>query len=191
MPLKCNTLMPKFMNWNPFRKKEAEPELIDPLDITLDSIKVGYVLDYDLKTWRVSAQHHYDYDGDRIDEWELTCADEVVYLECEKDDGITYTLTRKISLTKIDADVRSHINEHEDPPEEVNYNGTTYYADSSSVGRYYKNGKGAGEEFIVWDYFDDSEKLTLSIEQWRDDQFDASAGEMVEDYQFTNILPGS
>lgn len=178
------------MNWNPFRKKEAEVEDIDPLDITLSDLKPGYVLDYDLKTWQVSAQHHYEYDGDRIDEWELSCADDVVYLDCEKDDGVTYTLTRKISLSEIDADIRAHIQEHDDPPDIITHNRITYEADSSSIGRYFKNSQGSGDEFIAWDYLDESEKRILSIEQWSDDQFEASVGEIVEDYQFTNILPG-
>lgn len=179
------------MNWNPFRKKKEETDALDPLDITLNSLKPGYVLDYDLKTWRVSAHHYYIYDGDRIDEWELSSADDVMYLEAEKDDGITYSLSHKIRLSDIDADIRGHIQKHDDPPEEIIYQGVTYYADSSSIGRYYKNGQGAGDEFITWDYLDDSEKRTLSIEQWSDDQFEASAGEIVEDYQFTNILPGA
>jgi len=179
------------MNWNPFRKKEAVGEAVDPLDIALHSLKPGYVLDYDLKTWQVSAQHHYEYDGDHIDEWELTCADEVVYLECKKDDGVTYTLTRKIRISQIDADIPAYINQNDDPPDEITYNDVAYEADSSSLGRYFKNGQGTGEEFIVWDYFDESETRTLSIEQWSDDQFEASVGEIVEDYQFTNILPGT
>ncbi|MBT3602939.1 MAG: DUF4178 domain-containing protein [Candidatus Latescibacteria bacterium] len=177
------------MNWNPFRKKE-ETESIDPLDITLDSLKPGYVLDYDLKTWQVSAHHYYEYDGDRVDEWELSSADEVVYLECEKDDGVAYTLTRKIRVSEFDADIPAHINQDEDPPEEIAYKGIVYEADSSAIGRYYQNGEGTGDEFIVWDYLDDSEKRTLSIEQWSDDRFEASVGEIVEDYQFSNILPG-
>jgi hypothetical protein len=178
------------MNWNPFRKKEAKDDVVDPLDIALHSLKPGYVLDYDLKTWQVSAQHHYDYDGDHIDEWELTCSDEVVYLECEKDDGFTYTLTRKIRISQIDADIPAYINQNDDPPDEITYNDVTYEADSSSIGRYFKNGQGTGEEFIVWDYLDESETRTLSIEQWSEDQFVASVGEIVEDYQFSNILPG-
>ncbi|MFT5370128.1 MAG: hypothetical protein ACI8V2_005107 [Candidatus Latescibacterota bacterium] len=178
------------MNWNPFRKKEDESESIDPLDITLSNLEPGYVLDYDLKTWQVSAHHYYEYDGDRVDEWELSSADEVAYLECAKDDGFTYTFTRKIRVSELDADIPAHVSENEDPPDEIIHNHITYEADSSSIGRYFKDGQGTGDEFIVWDYLDDSEKRTLSIEQWTDDQFEASVGEIVEDYQFTNILPG-
>ncbi|MBT3880259.1 MAG: DUF4178 domain-containing protein [Candidatus Scalindua sp.] len=46
-------------------------------------------------------------------------------------------------------------------------------------------------EFLYWDYYDLSEEKTLTIEQWGEDKFDASVGNYVEEYQFTNILPGS
>ena len=91
------------MNWNPFKKKEEEPEAIDPLNLSLSDLKPGYVLDYDLKTWQVTAHHYYDYDGDRVDEWELACGDDVAYLDREEDDGISWTLTRKIRVTDIAA----------------------------------------------------------------------------------------
>ena len=147
------------------------------------------MLDYDLKTWQVSAQHYYDYEGDRIDEWELTCADQVLYLECENDDGLTWTLSEKVPLSSINGNLRAHIKENEDPPEEITHNGIEYQAESSDVGNYYKNNQGPGQELIVWDYLDHSEKKTLSIEQWGDDEYEASIGEIVEEYQFSDILP--
>ncbi len=177
------------MNWNPFKKKKDEPEL-DPLsDLTLSGLKSGYIVDYDLKTWQVTAHNYYDYEGDRADEWELTCADEVVYLEREEDDGITWTLSRKISLSDIDGDLRSHFREHEDPPEELICNGVEYAGESSDVGEFYKNGDPPGQEFVAWDYIDRSGKQTLTIEQWGDDDYEASLGEIVEEYQFSSILP--
>ncbi|MGR3294202.1 MAG: DUF4178 domain-containing protein [Candidatus Scalindua sp.] len=46
-------------------------------------------------------------------------------------------------------------------------------------------------EFLYWDYYDLSEEKTFTIEQWGEDKFDASVGNYVEEYQFTNILQGS
>lgn len=177
------------MNWNPFSKKKDEPEL-DPLaDLTLSNLKPGYMVDYDLKTWKVTAQHYYDYEGDRVDEWELSCADEVAYLEREEDDEVSWTLTRKVALSDIEGNLRSHLRENDDPPEEITCKGIVYFGESSDVGRFYQDGEGEGRELIVWDYVDDSEKKTLSIEQWGDDDYAASVGEVVEEYQFSSILP--
>ena len=63
--------------WNKlFGKKDAQPET-DPLhDLTLAHLKVGYLLDYDLKTWEVKSHNRYDFDGTRSDEWELDAGDD-------------------------------------------------------------------------------------------------------------------
>ena len=177
------------MNWNLFKKKDKEAE-VDPLrDLTLSDLKPGFVFDYDLKTWQVTAQHVYDYDGDRVDEWEISCADEVLYLDREDDDELEWTLSKKIRLNDIDGDLRSHLKEHEDPPETISYNGIEYSAESSDVGHFYENCGDEGQEFIVWDYLDSAEKRTLSIEQGGDDELEASAGNIVEEFQFSDILP--
>ena len=124
-----------------------------------------------------------------MDEWELSCADEVVYLEREEDDGIVWTLTRKIALSDIEGDLRAYLRQHEDPPERLTCNGVDYFGESSSAGRFYRDGQGPGREFIVWDYRDRSGEKVLSIEQWGDDEYEACIGEVVEEYQFSNILP--
>ena len=38
----------------------------DPLhDLILEKLQVGYLVDYDLKTWTVTERHRYDLDGGR------------------------------------------------------------------------------------------------------------------------------
>ena len=177
------------MNWNPFKKKKEESEALDPLSVTLSDLKPGYVLDYDLKTWQVTAQHYYDYEGDRVDEWELSCGDDVAYLERAEDDSISWGLTRKIPVSNIEGNIRAHMSKYDDPPDEVTCNGVIYYGESSAVGSFHKDGGDEGQEFIIWNYFDESGKLTLSLDQWDEDAYDASVGEVVEEYQFSSILP--
>jgi hypothetical protein len=182
------------MNWNPFKKKEEE-DSFDPLsDLSLPLLKPGYVLDYDLKTWQVTAHNRYDYDGDWTDEWELTCTEGVLYLEREVDDDETWAVYAKISLPDIKEDVRASIMEDEDPPNTVTFDGVAYEAESSDAGHFHRGGEkatgGSGKEFVNWTYVDDSEKKVLVIEQWGENDFAASAGEFVKPFQFSNILPG-
>ena len=177
------------MNWNPFSKKDKAPDL-DPLrDLTLSNLEPGYVLDYDLKTWQVTAHHRYDFDGDWTDEWELTSAEDVRYLDGEEDDGARWTLSRKISVARIEGELRAHLRENDDAPDRVTFEGVEYFGESTDVGKFYKDGEGEGQEVIVWDYLDESRKRTLAIEQWGDDEYEASVGEVVEEYQFSDILP--
>jgi len=172
-----------------FRKnKEKE---IDPLsDLSLAELKVGYLVDYDLKTWEVLACNYYDWsEGDISREWQLKGVDDVVYLEKESDDEEEWSLNRKIDFGRLDSEVKEHILETGDPPEKIVFEGATYYMEEMAGGHFYKSGEGPGKEMLRWSYEDDKGHCYLGIEQWGEQDFDATVGEPVEEYQFTNILP--
>ncbi len=178
------------MGWKDiFGKKKNE---LDPLkDLTLKNMKPGYYVDYDMKTWQVTAYNHYDW-GDReyTYEWQLKTADDIIYLEREPDDEDYWCICRRISINRLGPPgIRDYILEHEDPPDEIVYENTTYYLEQSGGGQFLKDGKGEGKKLLKWDYEDDSGSRLVSIEQWGEEDFEASAGTAVEEYQFTNILP--
>jgi hypothetical protein len=182
------------MNWNPFKKKEEE-DALDPLsDLSLSALKKGYFLDYDLKTWQVTAHNRYDFEGDWTDEWELTSADSVRYLELEVDDEEIWVIYRKISVDDIEGDVTTTILEDDDPPNVVTFDGAEYEAESSDAGFFHRNGGsdpvGEGKELVNWTYTDAAEERVLVIEQWGENEFAASAGEFVKPFMFSSILPG-
>ena len=97
------------------KRKKEEPDI----DITLSKLKVGYLLDYDLKTWEVTEYNKYDWGDDVYSyEWELTTSDEVLYLEREDDeDEVEWTMVKKIPIRSIDSGLGKYIQEHEDPPD--------------------------------------------------------------------------
>ena len=171
-----------------FKKQEDE---FDPLkDLELSKLRIGYYLDFDLKTWEVTAQCQYDYgDGYVTDEWELTTGREKWYLERAEDDEVEWTFSKKLPIGAIEGDVRQHIIDNEDPPEQIVCKGKTYYLDESGTGKMRKKGAGV-KEFIYWDFIDEKDEHFLTIEQWGETEFEAADGYYVEEYQFTNILPG-
>ena len=179
------------MSWKDFFRKKAQNEP-DPLaSLTLANLQVGSFVDFDMETWEVFAYHYYDWgSSDRSFEWQLQTHDQTIYLERESDDEDDWSISRKIPITRLGSGIKQHIIEHENPPDEIEFEGTTFYLEETSAGQYYKNGKGPGQDLIAWDYEDDSGKKYLSIEQWGESDFEASVGEPVEEYQFTNILPG-
>ena len=163
----------------------------DPLaDLVLEKLKVGYLVDYDLKTWQVTGYARYTFSGkdDSVEEWELTAAEEQRYLE-RADGG--WSLSRKISIGAIDDDVRRHILDHDDPPSRIVFKGTAYHLDASYAGQMFSDGKGSGADVIRWEFLDEDETNFVGIEQWSETEFAAAAGSVVEDYQFDHILPGS
>lgn len=172
-----------------FRKdKKKEP---DPLiDHSMADLRAGYLVDYDLKTWEVEAYNNYNWGGGDISyEWQLKSGDEIVYIEKESDDEDEWSLSRKIAFASLGSEVKEHIVEKGDPPDEIVYEGTTYHMEESGGGHFYKDGQGPGKELLRWSYEDDKGESYLGIEQWGEEDFEATLGEPVEEYQFTNILP--
>ena len=170
------------------KDKDKGPDPISGL--SLKNMKAGYLVDYDLKTWEVTAYNVYDWgEGDKSYEWQLASGDEVVYLEVEFDDEDDWSLNRKLPFGKIGSKVRDHIIEHGDPPDEVVVDGTTYYLEEMAGGHFLKDGEGLGQPMLRWDFEDDSGKKYMGIEQWGEEDFEASTGIPVEEYQFSNILP--
>lgn len=173
------------------KKKSGTPKDIIK-DVTLKTMKPGYFVDYDMKTWEVTGCHYYDWgNGDITHEWQLKSHDETLYLEHEEDDEDIFSISKKLSMSRLDKHILDHILEHDDPPEQIRFEGTDYFLEETSGGRYFKDATASPREMIKWDYSDESGKEYLTIEQWGETDFEASLGKPAETYQFTNILPGS
>ena len=173
-----------------FGRKQADREP-DPLaDLVLEKLKVGYLVDYDLQTWQVTAYCRYTFSGkDRsVEEWELTAGGEGRFLELA-DGG--WSLSRTISIGAIDGDIRRHVLDHDDPPARIVFEGTEYHLDACYGGHMFPDGKGGGEQLIRWEFLDAAEKNFVGIEQRSETEFAAAAGFVVEEYEFTHLLPGA
>ena len=159
-------------------------------DYTLSSMKPGYMVDYDLRTWEVTSYQTYDYDGFITREWELVQGKEIRLLERAEDDGrIEWTFTGRIEINQVEEPVIDHIVTHDDPPETITYQGRSYHAVESSAGLMREQGEGEGAEFVSWSYEGENDRL-LFITQWGERDFKAYEGIYAEEYQFTDILPG-
>ena len=86
--------------------------------------------------------------------------------------------------------MRKHIIENEDPPTKIEYKGKTFFLDESGAAYFLKDVKESRQEFVYWTFKDEKEENFVAIEQWGEEEFEASAGLYVEEYQFSNILPG-
>lgn len=172
--------------------KKGGSEGPDPIkDLILKNMKVGYMVDYDLKTWEVTAYNEYDWgEGDITREWQLKSGDETVYLELESDDEDEWSFNRKIALGRLGSGIKESIIENGDPPDEIVFEGSTYYLEETAGGHYMKDGQGMGQPMLRWGYEDDDGEKYIGVEQWGEEDFEASTGHPVEEYQFTNILPG-
>ena len=159
-------------------------------EYTLATMKLGFMVDYDLKTWKVTGYQTYDFDGFITLEWELTQGREVNFLERSETDGRgEWTITRRIEINQIQEAVVDHVVEHDDPPETVTFAENSYQAVETNAGLMREAGEGEGKEFVNWSY-EGKEERVLFITQWGERDFVAYEGTYAEEYQFTDILPG-
>ena len=174
------------------RLRKQEPEPFDPLaDLVLGKLKIGYLVDYDLRTWVVTDHTRYRFnDGRTAEEWELTADRDKRYLERGGESGDSWSLSRTLPINALSGDVRQHILDHDEVPEAVTFEDTTYYLDGSSGGEILEDVGKARQEFIQWELLDEAEEHFVSIMQWSETEVTAVAGSLVEEYQFTDILPG-
>lgn len=182
------------MAWNFFKKdKDKEDPEMDINDLVLSKMKPGFLVDYDMKTYQVIGKNYYQWEeGNRTLEWELKQGSEVLYLERDEEDGeVSWSLSRKMAIGTLDGKIADYIIENEDPPETVIMDGVSFYFEEDDIGTYHKGDNPRGLQFVVWDYSDDRQEKSLSIEQWGETKFDVTVGFEVEEYQFSNILPGA
>jgi len=99
-------------------------------------------------------------------------------------------LCRKLPISELEGDIAGEIVRNEDPPEVVIFQGKRFNFEEDNVGEFFRGGSGEALNFVAWDYEDEAEEQFLTIEQWGETKFDMQVGFKVEEYQFTNILPG-
>lgn len=179
-----------------FGGEDPEDDNAGLADLRLDSMGKGDLVDYDLQTWEVTGRSVFDYEGFPAREWQLTCGGEVRFLERSEEDGrVEWTLTRSISIGDIEEDVTAAIAADEDPPGSIHFEGRRYQASESTAGVQWdmaddgSKDEAAGREFVNWSYEAEDGRV-LFLVQWGEQRFSAYEGENVEEYSFTDILPG-
>ncbi len=174
-----------------FKKKKKEEELhYDPTNIGVMDIRKGWVFEYDLKTWEVTEEYEYDW-GNNYFTYEFKCVSskDTVYLGVEKDDEISCYIMRKINFGKLDEEVEQSIVNKGTAPRLVTLDGTAFFKESERPGYFRSIDSENWDEFIVWEYLDETGKLALSIEQWGDTAFESAVGIVEPERAISNILP--
>jgi len=173
-------------------KKKKEERHYDPNNITITDLERNFVFDYEMQTWQVTEVYEYDWGNNFFTrEYKIDSGSQTAFLSIEEDDGIFAIVSQKLKIRAIEENLPETIIKNEAPPAKIKYDGVEYLKDSESPG-YFKNLSDTSDnwaEFISWDYYDRTEKLTLCIEQWGESEFEASIGKIVQIHEFSNILP--
>ena len=173
-----------------FKKKE-EPSY-DPSNITVHDLDYGFILEYDLKSWKVEEVYEYDW-GNNNFSWEylINSGDEKAFLSVSGDNDLNLTLTKQIKIRKLDEDLVDIITKTEKAPSKLFWENEKYFLDEDSAGycKDHSNKSNTWDELISYDYFNEEEDKIISITQWDDRNFEAFAGIVLKEYQIENIIP--
>ena len=165
-------------------KPSSQPE-------SIEEIQVGDVVDYYMKSWEVQEEAEYDWgNNDLSKEFKLNSGDEIFYVSLYDDDELEISTFQKILWDAIDGDLRSTVKEYDKPPKELVKDGVKYFLADSGMARYRSVTKDKGwSDFEFWDYEDASEDKIVSIECW-DGDWEISAGEYAESFEFSVFRKG-
>ena len=183
------------MPFNFFKKDRSKKPHYDPTQIQISDIRKGFVLDYDMKTWIVEEEYEYDWGNNCFSyEYKLVSSEDTVFLSIERDDTLICIISKKINFALLDKSIEKKICEKGKPPKKILFQNTAYYRGNERPG-FFRNIETSAhensEEFLSWEYTDESGKYIFTIEQWRENEFEASLGIIVDETVFSNILPSN
>lgn len=178
--------------WFKKKKNESEQPQFDPTDLKITDLRKGFVLDLEGKSWEVTKEYEYDWGDDFFTlEFQIRSADSVAYLHVEEDDEIEITVMKEISIDSIDRGLADEITENEKPRRTIEFSGRTFFRKGESAGNFRDISGNNWEPFISWDYRDETGRYLLTLEQWGEDDFEASIGRVFDESEISNIFPGN
>jgi hypothetical protein len=171
--------------------KKKQPHY-DITNITVHDLDVGFVFEYDLSTWEVKALYEYDW-GDNYftREFKINNGNKTLYLSIEEDDELIISVSEKIKARALGDRVFDSLMSSQKPPDKFIYDNREYCLEKEAPGYFHDVHSNPDDwsEFIAWDYEDSSEEYNITIEQWGEKEFEASAGKYIKEFEISNILP--
>jgi hypothetical protein len=171
-----------------FKKDKSD---YDVTNMKVTDLDKGFIFEYDLKTWIVEEVYKYDWGDEFFSfEYKVSCENDTKFLSVEEDDELELIMSEKVTIRKIHEDLPELL-AAENPPKKLTFEGKEFYLEEESPG-YFSNqtkDKKTWVEFICWDYLDEKEKEVISVEQWGENEFEASKGLIIKPIDISNIIP--
>ena len=173
-----------------FKKKKAPT--YDVTNLSLKDLNVGFIFDYDMKSWVVKEVYKYDWGNNNFtSEYKVDSGDEVAFLHIADEGELEISLSKSIRISKIDEAITDEIEKNEKPPRKIHFDEELYYLEEDAAGYFRDLSKETEdwEELVTWEYLNDEATKVLSITQWDIRNIEASAGLVLKEFQFSNIVP--
>lgn len=172
-----------------FKKENKKEESIN-INLKIDNLEVGDLLDYDLETWTVEKVYTNKTDGNVSKEWQLKSGSgKIIYLELEEDDEREISISKDLDYEEENIITFKELKEMNNDiiPEFLSYNGLDYEFSDGPFITVTNNEECICAEYEAYNNETESEEY-LTIEQWDETDFSLSHTKYVEEYEFTNIL---
>ncbi|MBB6460598.1 DUF4178 domain-containing protein [Flammeovirga kamogawensis] len=164
----------------------------DPSKITVEDLQIGFLLDYNLQTYKVVEHFQYVTEDNEFEEKLvlITGIDERFIFKKYNANNPFIRSTQKINIFSIDENLDTEILLKQRPKSIINFKGINYYRDEEAKGSIHSFKSNTIENrFKKWDYFDDSRLLYICIEQIDTNKFVAYQGKIEGEIAFSEILP--
>jgi Domain of unknown function (DUF4178) len=166
----------------------------DPSKLSIEDAKVGYLVDYGLKTWKVVNHIQFDWaDGLSELEFKLNSEADIIYVSARRESALLYChVSSIVNLYAIDKNFDSYVTENGAPPNVIQYADFTLYRDIRFEGIMFNQAyNNKPIKVVMWDYYDMTREYRLRIERGENGQFFAIFGTKVSDNEFSDVLPTS
>jgi TM2 domain-containing membrane protein YozV len=177
------------------KPRDFHTSAYDPTNISIESIKTGFILDFDIKTWEVTSERQYDWDnGNTEKEFKLASAtnNEFIFVILTKEARqVSVQVGKPVNVFSIDANIESEIQTKGRPYNVLLFDGVTYYREGQNEGIVYNmnDPQTQGQRLRAWDYFDTNRENHLRITETGRGDYKAVKTRAASPYEFTDIYP--
>ena len=191
-----------FQNPTKLLKKQEIPQPrkmtpLDPYSITLESLKMGFLVDYKAETFEVVGEFQYDWEDESSEKLykvrEMGGLDSFFLMVQREGSALMVYKTQPVNIYALKEDLDREIQEYKRPSNIIRYQDAAYFREYSKMGYSFnlENKKQPPQEVITWKYFDDVRKKVIRIEKHGESEFKAFVGEVVLPTAFAEIMPNN
>ncbi|SFT73500.1 protein of unknown function [Lishizhenia tianjinensis] len=171
---------------NFFKGSSKDPQV----DFKVKDLKVGYILEYNLTTWMVEKEYHYNWgEGYASKEWLIMNGNEKALLFYDDSEGEEISISKEINLLQDLNSVREEIITQDIPRRQFAYEGKTWSLTSENPCLYSEVGKGGQIEMVVWVFEDTNKDEFISFSRTGENNVTGYKGSYLKEFEIGNILP--
>lgn len=160
-------------------------------DLTLHDLDMGFIVDYEMRSWEVKEVAHYDWgNGFKGKEFKIFDGKEYLYLYVDPSlEELSVSYQVNVNDGDVLASKKSIINTDE-PLHVLQYDNKNWIIDDESLAEYKIEGESDWMDLLCWTYVDQgSGDEFVALNRWGEKKVEAYRGKFIKPFEISNILP--